>query len=425
MTSKYGTFYKSMNGGTSWEKKENGLLTSGNSFHGLHAIAINPTNHLTLYAGTACGIFKSVDGAENWTQVNSNNTTSIAIDPNNTNILYATANLLLKSENAGDSWDDLGVGINGKADIVIDPQNSNIIYLSSYWVSWNETGGIYKSQDAGLSWELLQSAQYGVGCLAISSGSPRYLYGGTSQSVLIIPLAVDLPPAWQYTDQTGNNATIILPISTNPTIDGAPLAAADYIGVFTPAGLCCGVTQWQGANKSITAWGDDTQTTEIDGLQTGELIHYRVYRAIQSKEWNSISVAYSQGTGFYSANEIMVLSKFENIPTVVRNAAESLIPTAYKLLQNYPNPFNPETTIEYHLPQKAEVLLTIYDINGQEVIQLINGIKSAGIHSVRWNGRDEMVRLLASGVYFCSIKARKTDTGNASFLEIRKMILLK
>jgi hypothetical protein len=50
------------------------------------------------------------------------------------------------------------------------------------------------------------------------------------------------------------------------------------------------------------------------------------------------------------------------------------IPTEFKLLQNHPNPFNPETTIEYQLPQAAEITLSIYDIQGREIRRLARGM---------------------------------------------------
>jgi hypothetical protein len=151
--------------------------------------------------------------------------------------------------------------------------------------------------------------------LSISSdtGTIRVYSNGGNQDVtlLIAKETTILPDAWNFTANTGNSASILLPTSANPNIDGVPLQNGDYIGVFTPAGLCCGWKQWAETNTSITVWGDDDQTTEVDGFQTGETISYHVYRTSESKEWDYVAVTYSTGTGNYAANALMVLSQFD------------------------------------------------------------------------------------------------------------------
>ena len=86
--------------------------------------------------------------------------------------------------------------------------------------------------------------------------------------------------------------------------------------------------------------------------------------------------------------------------------------------QNIPNPFNPTTTLELWLPAGERIVLEIYDAIGRRVRTLADGPFPAGIHHVRWDGRDEMGRPLASGNYF----ARLTAGG---FTETRRLTLLK
>jgi hypothetical protein len=71
------------------------------------------------------------------------------------------------------------------------------------------------------------------------------------------------------------------------------------------------------------------------------------------------------------------------------------------LSQNYPNPLNPETTITFTIASSADVNLTIFDIQGKEVRQLVNSYLEKGQHSVRWDGKDNNTLTLPSGVYFC------------------------
>jgi photosystem II stability/assembly factor-like uncharacterized protein len=88
-------------------------------------------------------------------------------------------------------------------------------------------------------------------------------------------------------------------------------------------------------------------------------------------------------------------------------------PSTYSLSQNYPNPFNPETTIEFSIPEDANVQLLVYNISGQLVKTVLNSRFDAGSHSVNFAGKD-----LSSGVYFY-----KLITPNYS--DVRKMIIIK
>ena len=88
-------------------------------------------------------------------------------------------------------------------------------------------------------------------------------------------------------------------------------------------------------------------------------------------------------------------------------------PKIFLLSQNYPNPFNSITNIQYQLPASSEVLLTIYNIRGQEVLRLVESDQPAGYHQITWNAAN-----VASGMYFYRLRA-----GN--FVQTRKMILLR
>jgi Secretion system C-terminal sorting domain len=90
-----------------------------------------------------------------------------------------------------------------------------------------------------------------------------------------------------------------------------------------------------------------------------------------------------------------------------------VVPNQYTLYQNYPNPFNPTTTIKFNLPQAAEVNLTVYNILGEKVMTLANGMLEAGFHSVEFNASN-----LASGTYIYRLQA-------SNFVETKKMMLIK
>ncbi|MCK4312034.1 MAG: T9SS type A sorting domain-containing protein, partial [Candidatus Cloacimonetes bacterium] len=87
-------------------------------------------------------------------------------------------------------------------------------------------------------------------------------------------------------------------------------------------------------------------------------------------------------------------------------------------LRNYPNPFNPSTTISSSIPNDSYIELSIFNIKGQKVKQLVSDHISAGEHSVIWNGKDSNNKSVASGIYFY-----KLSTGKSSAM--KKMLLLK
>ncbi|MFH1700168.1 MAG: choice-of-anchor J domain-containing protein [Candidatus Zixiibacteriota bacterium] len=98
--------------------------------------------------------------------------------------------------------------------------------------------------------------------------------------------------------------------------------------------------------------------------------------------------------------------------------SSGVIPSRFSLAQNYPNPFNPITKIAFHLPVINEVRLDVFNVLGQRVRTLVDGLKEPGVHSVIWDGKDDAGALVASGIYFYSLKTE-------SHIACRKMILLK
>ena len=91
-----------------------------------------------------------------------------------------------------------------------------------------------------------------------------------------------------------------------------------------------------------------------------------------------------------------------------------LLPTVYSLEQNYPNPFNPSTVIEFSLPEAVNnVKLSIYNVLGERVTELVNTSLIAGKYSYTWNAQD-----VATGMYIYELRTEK-------FVSVKKMMLLK
>ena len=75
------------------------------------------------------------------------------------------------------------------------------------------------------------------------------------------------------------------------------------------------------------------------------------------------------------------------------------LPTDFALGQNYPNPFNPSTVIPYQIPASAHVRLEVFNLLGQRLATLVDGVRSAGAHMAQWDATDAAGRAVGAGVY--------------------------
>ncbi len=94
------------------------------------------------------------------------------------------------------------------------------------------------------------------------------------------------------------------------------------------------------------------------------------------------------------------------------------LPNVMHLTGAVPNPFNPQTDIKFSLPRDASVQLKLYDVSGRLVRSLVNETMTAGAHSVRWTGRDDAGKSVASGTYFMRLVAN----GETS---VKSMVLVR
>ncbi len=108
---------------------------------------------------------------------------------------------------------------------------------------------------------------------------------------------------------------------------------------------------------------------------------------------------------------------FENFGSAVEDD-DAVEENSSLLLENYPNPFNPSTMIRFTLPRRANVSLKIYNLLGQKVVQLTDGIYEAGAHRIQWDAGN-----LSSGVYFCRLKTRELTAGSESVQRTLKIVL--
>jgi hypothetical protein len=99
-------------------------------------------------------------------------------------------------------------------------------------------------------------------------------------------------------------------------------------------------------------------------------------------------------------------------------AVVAAVPTAWVLHQNRPNPFNPATQISFDLPQASQVDIRVFNAVGRLVRKIVSASLAKGTHVVEWDGRDDRGASVASGVYFCELRA-------GSHVDRRQMVLLR
>lgn len=127
------------------------------------------------------------------------------------------------------------------------------------------------------------------------------------------------------------------------------------------------------------------------------------------------SLILSSGTPAALTSRIRIVPTFELPPPPPGDelSAGLQFPRRFTLEQNYPNPFNPATSIAYDLPQRTRVSLKIYDVLGQVMKTLVDGVEDAGHRSVVWDAAE-----MPSGVYFYRLTA-----GN--FEDTKKALILR
>ncbi len=266
-----------------------------------------------------------------------------------------------------------------------------------------DTVVIVKNNDGNVFWP-----EYGIDDIASMYQGQGYWINLASpvtfryQAVSAKPLAASANDSretvhFRPAGNTGSNATVLL-TSDSFTAYGIMVNYGDEIGIFTQAGICVGAALYcPGKNMAVPVWGDDNMTDEIEGLVQGEALRIIVWNMDSGRE-NDISSQFESSTAAYEHNALIMpgwLSSGGNNAT-----APSIEPLTFSLSQNSPNPFNPATTVSFTLPAAEHATVEVFNISGQRVAVLADGIFSAGRHNLVWNAADN-----SAGVYFCRVRA--------------------
>nr|WP_294905715.1 hypothetical protein [uncultured Lacibacter sp.] len=231
-----GGIWKSTNAGASFKPVFDKYIQS------IGALAIDQKNPKTIYAGTGesnmrnsvsvgDGMYKTTDGGDNWVKIGLDSTEHISriiVDPANSSVIYVAApgplwsnskhRGLYKSTDAGKTWETI-LYINekaGVADVEIDPSNSNILYATTWefrrlpyaFNSGGSGSGIYKSTDAGKTWKELSNGlpkkPFGRVAIALAPSSPKNLWAIVESENTGLYISADAGETWKQQSATSN-----------------------------------------------------------------------------------------------------------------------------------------------------------------------------------------------------------------------------
>ena len=244
----------------------------------------------------------------------------------------------------------------------------------------------------------------------------------------------------------GNEVTFIIRIVDNEPIRGIELDIYHDSDVLTYDGVDKGdklenVTDEDGNPRTMTllgnyledrlkvlAYSTSRARTAGDGTE-GDLVHV-TYELAEGESLPStvtfyLGLANLPGTSMDPEllNVVCGYPDEDNAITVSTSALgvddNESIPNQFALHQNYPNPFNPSTQISFDIPEGGEyIMLNIYNILGQNVSTLVNGVMNPGRYTMDWNATDEIGNPVASGIYFYELRSE-------SFTARKKMLLIR
>jgi hypothetical protein len=328
------------------------------------------------------------------------------LDPNNNSIMYfAQGDSVLRSINVSTGTPTWSVLSNATSTTASD-------YISALGISKNAANRLYVGSARGT---VLRLDGASIANPSATSLTSALVSAGASNSGYVNCIYVDPANADNVIVVYSNYSVISLFSSTNggtswtnvsgnleqdPSGSGSG-PSVRWIDAITTGGV---TTYYAATSTGLYSTNNISNGPTTQWAQEGpSTIGNVVCPMVAARSSDGLVVVATHGEGVYSANQTVVGVELNN----------SVIPTRFTLSQNYPNPFNPSTKINFTLPSPNNVKITVYDISGKKVADLLNQQLDAGSHTVDFNAAK-----LASGTYIYRIQA-----GN--FVEAKKMVLLK
>ena len=233
-------------------------------------------------------------------------------------------------------------------------------------------------------------------------------------------MAVMVPDDWSYTsgtftttDDVGSGTMVVDPDGGSVWSTSAG-SAVDIDTVFTATNNMQWVYLLSDVG-SLTDAGVVHEVTLTFGVGTTNGTYPIGYVAtVNSGDMLDYINGNDQDDGVYCSAGLD--TSFNHMVEVVGGTAgigEDKLPSEYQLSQNYPNPFNPETTIDFRIDADSHVNISVFDVNGNLIQELVNEWTESGAHQVKFSGHS-----IPSGIYFYKMTTK-------GFTDIRKMTLIQ
>jgi subtilisin family serine protease len=308
--------------------------------------------------------------------------------------------------------------------VVIHQNGKIIVYYNNMNAALNSaTVGIENAAgNDGL--QVAYNAAYVVNNLALEFASePDWLSNDISSGTLFNGNSVDVEVTFRAEDYPIGNYAMDLKVASNDPVNPVITVPITMEISIIPVELTSFVANNDRNNVTLN-WATATEVNN-NGFQIERKLN-------GTNEWTNLSFVSGKGTtternnysymdkslnvGKYSyrLKQVDFDGTFEYSPTI---EVDVNAPNEFTLYQNYPNPFNPSTTIEYSLPEKADVTISIYTALGELVTTLVNGTVESGYQKVTFNATS-----FTSGTYIYQIKA---VSSGRTFVDTKKMTLIK
>lgn len=363
--------YKSTDAGATWQQFNNGL----NNAQAIQCKQVLLTGNV-LYTATIDGIYKSTDFASSWVKKSNGivvgggaiYTFAESIFELNGVLFTGTYTGIYRSTNNGENW--ITTNIMGSA---ISAKNftlhNGILFAARENIN-NPIG--YKSTDNGLTWGNLSGLSFFSTITFFSE--PGKLFAGTIHG------------AWLSTNS-----------GTNWVERSAGLNADPYNSSFIRVNNVFITSLKLGGSGIFKSTNDGVLWVNFgDGLP--------FLLSIEELIISGSKMLAATSSGIYQRNS-------SEVTGIIQISSE--VPGKFSLEQNYPNPFNPETKFRFHIPEKGNVKLTVFDLLGRNVSALVNQNLEPGTYEAGFNASG-----LNSGVYFYRLESN-------GYTETKKMILVK
>ena len=426
-----GGIYNTSNSGTTWTKVEVLPVTQ------FYEIGIDANNPQRLYGGTQDnGTNRTTTGAlDDWDHIYGGDGFYVIVDHTNPNVIYAESQNggLGKSTNGGATFSNATSGIsnsekkNWSTPVIMDPNNNSVLYYG--------TNKVYRTTNAASSWsaispDLTNGNQARLGTVTTIAVAP------TNSSVIIA--GTDDANVW-ITSNNGANWTKVntgLPyrwvtrVAIDPNNEDIAYVTFNGLKWVDPQPHVFRTTNKGASWSDISSNLPDAPVNAfaIDPLRSNVLFVGSDVGAYVSFNTGGNWQFLGQGLPMVSVYDLKVhptanylvagthgRSMYKIDLAQVVGINENGISTAdnFRLDQNYPNPFNPVTNLGFGISELGFVSLKVYDIEGKEVVTLVNENKQPGYYNVQFDGSK-----LSSGVYFYRLETK-------GFVQTKRMMLIK